>query len=48
MFANEDVIAEQTSDIKYNIEIYPPLFVGLAVMFVVSMVLFCRKEKTEQ
>lgn len=48
MFARENVVAEQTSDIKTGMDIYPALIAGLAVIFIVSMVLFCRKERTKQ
>ena len=47
MFAKQGVIADQTSDIKSGIDILPALLAGLTVVFIVSMVLFCRKGKAK-
>lgn len=44
MFAKEDVIAEQTAYIKSGMDIFPALIVGNSVIFIVSMIIFCRKK----
>lgn len=47
MFAKEDVLAEQTASIKSGMDIFPALIVALSVIFIVSMIIFCRKEKAD-
>ena len=46
VFTKEEVLTAQMSKYSASIEIFPALLAGQGIIFLVSMILFCRKEKT--